>query len=54
MKENGRIFKCNTACDANMEGRCMWKIDEELSKLAKDKNYRMCEKLRKAILEGEK
>lgn len=50
MKGNVRVFECNEACDANMGGKCMWKIDEELSELAKDKNYKMCEKLRKAVL----
>lgn len=53
MEENRKIYECNDTCDANMGGTCMWKIDEELSELAKDKKYKMCEKLRKAALENE-
>lgn len=46
-KDEEKRFRCETNCDANMGGVCMWKIDAQLIELAKDKNYRMCEKLRK-------
>ncbi len=50
MREKRKIFKCDKTCDANMGGECMWLMDKELFKLAEDKNYKMCEKLREATL----
>ena len=44
---------CNKKCDANVGDFCMWKADEILVALAKDKDYKMCEYLRAEVLKRE-
>lgn len=41
---------CNKDCQARSGDFCMWKVDNRLIKLANDKNYKMCERLRNKIL----
>ena len=41
---------CNKCCQARSGNFCMWKVDDRLIKLANDKNYKMCERLRTKIL----
>ena len=50
MKDKSNRVPCNQKCDANCGEFCMWKVDERLITLANDKNYKMCERLRKEIL----
>lgn len=48
-------LKCNEQCQANTgSNTCMWKIDEDLIRLSHNPKYKMCEHIRKKILEMEK
>ena len=50
MKDKSNRVACNEKCDANCGSCCMWKVDERLVALANDKDYKMCERLRKEVL----
>lgn len=49
--KNSNLVKCTKAtCQAFVKGHCLWKIDDRLIQLSKDKKYDMCEYLRGEVL----
>lgn len=52
MDKTDRV-SCTKVCVANLGDCCMWKVDERLIALAKDKTYKMCEYLRAEVFKRE-